>query len=338
MTEPRPDPQIPEADADRRLATDHGDILATLAKADHRFLARDWRGAGAFYGAVGKLAGQGAALPPAELLRARDAALWLDGRFAEMLLEGLDRAGLTRAQRHPRFQLSLDIMLGRIPRNPPRERFPQVPLTYYYPGTAYCQFADAGQFDWAEPITAATEAIRTEAERLMAEDGAFQPYVTATTGRPQGDVHGLLDNRDWSTWQLTEKGEAVPDRVARCPLTWASVADHAPLCRVLNRAPTAMFSLLRPRSRIAPHTGMLNTRLICHLPLIVPPGCGFRVGSETRQWRAGELMVFDDTVEHEAWNDSASDRLVLIFDVWRPDIGEVERDQIATLFRVVDEG
>ena len=93
-----------------------------------------------------------------------------------------------------------------------------------------------------------------------------------------------------------------------------------------------MFSLLRPRARIAPHTGVQNTRLVCHLPLIVPPGCGFRVGNEIRQWEEGKLLIFDDTIEHEAWNDSGEDRMVLIFDIWRPELSARERQEVSALF------
>jgi aspartyl/asparaginyl beta-hydroxylase (cupin superfamily) len=81
---------------------------------------------------------------------------------------------------------------------------------------------------------------------------------------------------------------------------------------------------------------MLNARLICHLPLIVPPGCGFRVGNEVRQWEEGKLLIFDDTIEHEAWNDSNEDRVVLIFDIWRPELSEAERGAVAAMFEAVD--
>ena len=99
----------------------------------------------------------------------------------------------------------------------------------------------------------------------------------------------------------------------------------------MANAPTAMFSLLRPGARITPHNGMFNTRLICHLPLIVPPGCGFRVGNEIREWEVGKLIVFDDSIEHEAWNDSDRDRVVLIFDVWRPELSAQERLEVGAL-------
>jgi aspartyl/asparaginyl beta-hydroxylase (cupin superfamily) len=86
-----------------------------------------------------------------------------------------------------------------------------------------------------------------------------------------------------------------------------------------RRSPArAVFSLLAPHTRIPPHTGVANTRLVCHLPLIVPPDCGFRVGETTCEWRVGEAFVFDDTIEHEAWNESDELRVVLIIDLWPP--------------------
>ncbi len=92
-----------------------------------------------------------------------------------------------------------------------------------------------------------------------------------------------------------------------------------------------MFSLLAPRTRIPPHTGVANTRLVCHLPLIVPPNCGFRVGASTREWKIGESFAFDDTIEHEAWNDSDELRVVFIFDLWQPSLSAEERSAIAAI-------
>ncbi len=325
-----------EADADRRLATQSGDIIATLAKADHRMLAQDFRAAAAFYGAVGRLAGQGAAIDRAELLRARDAALWLDNRFGEMLRAGLLAAGLNEGQRHPRFQKSLEIMMGRRARGPVYTSFPQMPQSYFYPDLPLVTFADPANYVWRAALEAQTAAIQAEAQTLLAEPANFLPYVRQTTARPQGDVHGLLDNADWSTCYLTDQGQPIAERVALAPVTFTAIDSQVPLCRIGTRAPSIMFSLLRPRSRIPAHTGMINTRFVCHLPLVVPPGCGFRVGPETREWHDGQLMVFDDSVEHEAWNDSDKNRLVLIFDVWRPELSDEERRQVQALFAIVD--
>ena len=92
-----------------------------------------------------------------------------------------------------------------------------------------------------------------------------------------------------------------------------------------QRCPNILFSRLRPGAKIPPHNGMINTRLIGHLPLIIPEDCGFRVGNSTRTWNVGEAFLFDDTIEHEAWNNSSEDRFVLIFEVWRPELTEAEQ-------------
>ena len=84
-------------------------------------------------------------------------------------------------------------------------------------------------------------------------------------------------------------------------------------------------------TKIPPHVGVSNARLVCHLPLIVPAGCWFRVGGETREWKVGEAFVFDDTIEHEAMNPTDELRVVFIFDAWHPDLGEVEREAVAAL-------
>ena len=84
------------------------------------------------------------------------------------------------------------------------------------------------------------------------------------------------------------------------------------------------------------HIRGCSTAGLCHLPLIVPPDCGFRVGTTTIKWEEGKVIAFDDSVEHEAWNNSAFYRLVLIFDIWRPELTQTERDQITAIFDVVD--
>jgi aspartyl/asparaginyl beta-hydroxylase (cupin superfamily) len=88
---------------------------------------------------------------------------------------------------------------------------------------------------------------------------------------------------------------------------------------------------LAPHTAIPPHTGETNARLVAHLPLIVPPGCAYRVGYENRAWREGELLIFDDTIEHEARNDSDQPRVVLIFDIWNPLLQPAERRMVQTM-------
>lgn len=336
MTIENPEPAISEADADARMKARRDDIVATLAKADHRMLASDYRAAAAFYGAVGRLAMGGAELDRAELLRARDAAIWLDARFGEMLRDGLAKAGLGEGQCHPRMQTALELMRGERRREPEANRYPQQPQTFFYPELPLVEFVDPTDFEWRAGIEAQTATILAEAELLLSDSANFLPYMRQTTDRPQGDVHGLLENPDWSTCYLTDQGQPIAERVALAPVTYGILNSTVPLCRIGKRAPSIMFSLLRAQSNIPSHTGMVNCRFVCHLPLIVPAYCGFRVGNVTREWRLGELMVFDDSVQHEAWNNSDEDRLVLIFDIWRPEVSIEERGQIETLFNIVD--
>jgi aspartyl/asparaginyl beta-hydroxylase (cupin superfamily) len=123
---------------------------------------------------------------------------------------------------------------------------------------------------------------------------------------------------------LLKDGVRVNRHLARCPRT-AALLESAPLADVPGQAPTAFFSMLQPKTRIPPHTGVTNTRLVCHVPLVIPPSCGFRVGAETRSWEPGKAWVFDDTIEHEAWNESDQPRYILIIDLWNPYLTEAER-------------
>lgn len=256
--------------------------------------------------------------------------------FTAHTITSLENAGFSRRDWHPRFAKALAIMHGERTRDPVSQAYPQAPNTFFYPDLPHIEFADCSGWRWREPIEDATVSIRAEAESLIGESANFAPYVRRTNERPQGDVHGLIDNDDWRTFDLTQLGRPVPERVAMAPETYAAISGHAPLCNIVNRAPSIMFSLLGAGKRIPPHTGMINARFICHLPLIVPGPGALRVGTTTRPWCEGQLLVFDDSIEHEAWNDADHDRLVLIFDVWRPELEPIERAQIGALFAAVD--
>ena len=93
------------------------------------------------------------------------------------------------------------------------------------------------------------------------------------------------------------------------------------------------FSCLEPGTRVAPHSGPTNVRLRCHLALEVPPDCGMRVGGVERPWEPGRCVVFDDSFEHEVWNDSRRRRVVLVLDLWHPDLTTDEMELLAGLHR-----
>ena len=109
------------------------------------------------------------------------------------------------------------------------------------------------------------------------------------------------------------------------------------MCVVPNRAPVTFFSALKPGTHIAPHHGATNSRLTVHMPLIIPPNCALRVGGETHVWEPGKLVMFDDTIMHEAWNYSDRLRVVLIFDVWHPMLTQLERELVCeTITGILD--
>ncbi len=332
---PNPEPAMEEGEADRRLTANNQDPDALTAKADHRLLAKDHRAASAYYRAALQMmeqAGRGAGWLAS---RIEDTIIWLDQNYVRHIVERLEKAGFPQSEWHPRFAKSLAMMVGQLERAPEPHSFPQMPMTFFYAGMEHHEFVPKERFDWAERLEAQTDAIRAEAQAILDDDANFSAYVKSADNRPHGDVHGMLENKVWSSFELAEDGDFAPERVAKCPNTHAALED-VPLCRITNRAPTPMFSRLAAGERIPPHTGMINVRYICHLPLIVPGDGTLRVGGSKRHWEEGKLLVFDDSVEHEAWNDADKDRLVLIFDVWRPELEDAERAQLNALFAAVD--
>jgi len=188
-----------------------------------------------------------------------------------------------------------------------------------------------------EKAMEAEDRIRAELKVVLEEDTGFAPYVEAEANRPFFDDHGMLGNPSWSAFYLVKGGRRVEENIARCPSVMEAL-EGAPLCEIPGRTPSVLFSLLRPGAHIAPHHGFMNGRYICHLPLIVPDDCAMRVGSETRPWAEGKACVFDDSIEHEAWNRHADRlRVVLIFDVWRPELSGEERELIGAILNAVDD-
>jgi aspartyl/asparaginyl beta-hydroxylase (cupin superfamily) len=197
------------------------------------------------------------------------------------------------------------------------------------------QFYERSQFDWAAGVEAMTAAIRAELTAVLHDRARFSPYVKADDSHLPKDNKGLENSDKWSALFLWDYGRLVPENAAPFPRTLEAL-ELAPLPRIAGQAPMALFSKLSASTRIPPHNGLLNTRLICHLPLIVPEHCGaLRVGNEERPWVEGELLIFDDSIEHEAWNDSPHERVILLFEIWRPEIGEDERELIGALLTAV---
>lgn len=316
---------------DEALRRDPRAIRALILKGDHFDEAGDGRSASAFYQAALKVAATANRLPAdlvGELRRVQAKEQDLARSFEAHLAAALKARGVDTAA-CPRFAQSLDLLTGR------RQLYLQEPRFYYFPGLPQVQFHPREDLPWLDRVEAAAEAIRDELLAVLEQPGAFTPYVEERENRPNGPQAGMLANPDWSAFFLWKDGVEIPENTARFPATMAALKD-APLTDIPGRTPSILFSQLRSGARIPPHNGLINTRLICHLPLIVPPGCAIRVGNETRAWVEGQAFAFDDTIEHEAWNGSDRTRVVLIFDVWKPELSEAERAMIRTLFEAID--
>lgn len=209
--------------------------------------------------------------------------------------------------------------------------FHSEPTDFHYPGLREREFHDRGDFPWLDRLEAATDTIAGELQQVMAAERAeLVPYVQYDAHLPMDQWRPLNHNPDWTAIHLLRQGARVEANARHCPRTLA-LLDAIGQPVIAGASPNAMFSLLAPRTSIPPHVGINNSRLVCHLPLVVPPGCWFRVGAETRHWQRGSAFVFDDTIEHEALNPSDELRIVLIFDVWHPDLSEAERAGVAAM-------
>ncbi len=319
------------AAVDRALALEPRNLRALIMKADHLAAAGDARAASSFYRAALNTAPPADQLPADlrnELARAQAMCARYAAQFEAFLRQRLAR-GLAEGRSAGRFRESLDILTGG------KRIYFQEPRQYFFPGLPQIQFYERSDFPWLDKVDAATADIRAELIEILKQESAFRPYVEGNPSLPQTDAQGMLNNPEWSAFYLWKNGAIVAENAARCPKTLDALAD-APLARVPGRSPSILYSLLRPGARIPPHTGEVNTRLICHLPLIVPDPCSFRVGNDTRAPVEGRAWVFDDTIEHEAWNGSERTRVILLFEIWRPELTAAERALVSAMFEAID--
>lgn len=286
------------------------------------------------WAAVVQLAdGMPAPVPPAVIdAKARGLAQIAEHNAAFELALADDLGGIGASDDDYRFRACVDKMMGR------RQIYRNECAGIEFPFLPADEFFQRKHFPWFDALEAKTATIRDEALALYADaNDVIRPYVQLDPGTPQNKWSALDQSLDWGAIFLWEYGVRNDAVCARCPET-AAIIDALPRNTIPGKAPSAFFSILRPRAHIPPHTGVTNSRAIIHLPLVVPDGCSFRVGGETRAWREGEAFAFDDTIEHEARNDSDELRIILILDVWNPHLTEREREQLTRLFAVADRG
>jgi aspartate beta-hydroxylase len=318
--------QDERAALDKALAIEPSNFQGLMQAAALYELEGQPRAAAATYRMALQMIPRGLPLHMRPALDKAKAVIDANDRALETHLDGFLRDVRARHadQKQGRFARAVDTLLQK------RRVYRPAPSFLYVPQLPAIEFFEREDFPWLDQIEAATDEIRAELINVLADGpAALEPYV-AVRGTPGPQWRELNNSRRWGVFYLWKAGQAMLENQARCPKTVAALSSW-PQCELKGTAPTATFSILDAKTKIPPHVGVNNARLICHLPLIVPPGCGFRVGAETRQWEPGKAFVFDDTIEHEAWNDSDQPRAVLIFDIWNPYVSPAERELVSAL-------
>ena len=170
-------------------------------------------------------------------------------------------------------------------------------------------FLDPSEFSWTSTLEQHYPAIRAEAERVLQVRDALPNFQDIAP-----EQINLSDDDQWKTFWFVGYDVWDDPNCLRCPVT-------AAVLRAIPGLTTGFFSILGPGKRLPPHYGPYRGVLRHHLALVVPEPrekCGIRVGDQVRHWIEGSSLVFDDTYEHEAWNETDSERVVLFLDIKRP--------------------
>lgn len=287
------------------------------------------------------------------ITRAQADGVWTDPSTTPTHLRGFVAHAVAklRARRHEVFLGSLEPLaklhapgalqrieravlgyLGALDLRPKHPR--QRPLVLYIPDLPDEPFMDPHLHLWAKRLEHAFPAIRQEALALLTRETGFEDFVRL---KPGDNMDRYLAGRApaWEAFFFYRHGVRYDENHALCPQTSATL-ESIDLFRVPGQAPEICFSVLRPGTRILPHHGICNARSVIHLPLLVPADCALQlVDVEAREWREGELLLFDDTYLHEAWNHADSIRMILLMDCWNPHLTTAERDTVVRITQVI---
>lgn len=257
----------------------------------------------------------------------REVASYYERAF-EPLLKQHSRSELKRVE------AALAMHIGRTPLQYGDPR--QQPTFFYFPGLPTAPYLPLKGLEWREALEAQTAAIQAELQALL-PTSAGREAVFHTGDLARENLRGVQQQAPtWNGYYFYRHGAARSANHASCPNT-AKALDALPLARIPGHAPESLFSVFSPGTHLLPHRGVTNIRLVGHLPLIVPADCALNVAGEQHAWREGEVVVFDDTYEHEAWNRSAETRVVLIFDLWNPHLTPVEREAVSALVLAISD-
>jgi len=242
-------------------------------------------------------------------------------QLLEPLAKEHGRSALTRVERCVR------IYLGEEQPDYPDAR--QRPTFLFFPGLGAQPYIDRSTLRWIPALEAHTDAVRAELMSLLPSSAGRERVFTSEELERQ-NLRGLDAPPSWTGYYFYRHGQRREDNCTACPNT-ARAIDALPLVRLREHGPEVLYSVFTPGTELLPHRGVTNTRLVGHLPLIIPDDCALEVGGEIHRWQPGKVVVFDDTYEHGAWNRSKETRVVMIFDTWHPGLTEVERTAITAL-------
>ena len=241
--------------------------------------------------------------------------------ITDRLAERYGRESMTRVEKCLRIYLREELPAFPDPR--------QLPTFLYFPDLPASAYFDRALFPWIAEFEAGTGAIREELLRLLPSAQGLERVFTADDVEKQ-NLRGVDAAPSWNGYYFYRHGIRRDDNCAACPVTSAAI-DRLPLSRVRDHGPEVLFSVFTAGTHLLPHRGVTNTRVVGHLPLIVPEDCALQVGGEIRAWQEGKVVIFDDTYEHEAWNRSKETRVVLIFDLWNPYLTEAEQAAVTEI-------
>lgn len=210
------------------------------------------------------------------------------------------------------------------------------PSLFHYPGLSAQPWHERS----ASPFSAWVGALEEAAPHITREYKAMRETALPSHYEPQASEHGaeLHSGGEWHWATFIDRGRAQQKMWDLCPFTAEALRAVPNLCLGDMPFSFAFFSTLPPGGRIKPHHSPCNLRVRVHLPLIVPESqeCGIRVGKESRRWEEGKCLIFDDSFEHEVWNDSDQPRAILLFDLWHWELTEDEKSAIQEMFREVE--
>ena len=204
----------------------------------------------------------------------------------------------------------------------PRFADPQQNPRNYMEGLTAKPWHDTADFPWTRRLEESCDVVREELSRMRSSgNGDGTSSGGGSADHTQAHPGGIPVAGTWKVFYFNVIGQKRWASYRDCPRT-GDLVDSIP---GLSSIGLSYFSVLTAGTHVTPHCGPTNARLRAQLAVIVPSGCRFRVGSETRSWEAGRCWIFDGSFEHEVWHDGSGDRVVLIADFWHPDLTIPER-------------